>query len=358
MTQNRRFASQPELAIDLDALVANWQFFNSLGNAEAAAVVKANAYGLGIEKCALALHDADCNIFFVAHLGEGIELRKRLRKPAKIYVLNGFIGDEINYFAEYGLIPILNNFEQVHLWRNQKSACAIHIDTGMNRLGIRFDEAQIAQELVAGLDVEIVMSHLACASEPAHPLNQVQLERFKRICDFFPNSKKSLSASAGALIGPKYHFDLLRPGIGLYGSNPNDNPINPMRPVLTLRAPIIQLRELKSGEAFGYGATFTASKTTKIAVIALGYADGFLRSASNSGFGVIAGVKCPIIGRVSMDLIAFDISEIKSAIKCGDMVELLGANADIDEQASSMGTIAYEILTRLGNRFHRTYTKS
>ncbi|KAF0099617.1 MAG: alanine racemase [Hyphomonadaceae bacterium] len=307
MTQNRRFASQPELAINLDALIANWQFFKDLGNAEVSAVVKANAYGLGIEKCALALHDAGCNIFFVAHLSEGIVLRKMLSWRAKIYVLNGFIGGEIQYFREYDLIPVLNNFEQIQSHQDQKTPCAIHIDTGMNRLGIRFDEAEKCEKLLAGQSVEMIMSHLACASEPAHTLNDLQLVRFRQICDLFPNAQKSLSASAGALIGPKYHFDLLRPGIGLYGSNPNDNPINPMRPVLTLRAPIIQLRELKSGEAFGYGATFTASKTTKIAVIALGYADGFLRSASNSGFAVIDGVKCPIIGRVSMDLIALDI---------------------------------------------------
>jgi alanine racemase len=346
------------LTIDLGSLVTNWQFFGGLGNAEAAAVVKANAYGLGIEKCANALIDANCNTFFVAHLSEGIELRSALKKQANIYVLNGFIGEEIQYFAEYGLTPVLNNFEQIQSWQGQKSACAIHIDTGINRLGIRFDEAEKAQKMLAGHNVEMVMSHLACASETTHPFNQIQLSRYSQICDVFPNSQKSLCASAGALLGDEYHFDLLRPGIGLYGSNPNDNPNNPMRPVLTLRAPIIQLRELKSSESFGYGATFTASKATKIAIIALGYADGFLRSASNSGFGFIDGVKCPIIGRVSMDLIALDISEIKGALNCGEIVELLGANADIDEQASQMGTIAYEILTRLGNRFHRTYTKA
>jgi alanine racemase len=347
--------SQAKLSIDLDALVANWQFFSKLGGAEAAAVLKANAYGLGIEKCAKALSDAGCNSFFVAHLSEGLELRKYLPKPSRIFVLNGFIGCEASILFDNGLTPVINNLDQVRAWQAYKRSCVVHFDTGMNRLGIGFDVVEQAAKELRGQEIEFVMSHLACASDIEHPLNKIQLSRFHDICEWFPNIDKSLSASAGALLGQEYHFDLLRPGIGLYGSNPVDNRENPMRPVLTLSAPIIQVVEVGAGQSIGYGATYTAKKAARIAIVALGYADGFLRSASNCGFGVLEGANCPIVGRVSMDLIAIDISAASRTIRCGDRVEFLGPNADIDEQAALMGTIAYEILTGLGNRFLREY---
>lgn len=346
--------SQARLQIDLDALGDNYIYFKSLcQTSEAAGVVKANGYGLGSEKCAQKLVEIGCENLFVAHILEGIQLRKTLKKVCHITVLNGFFSDEISKFQEFDLTPTINNLDQLELWQKYSNGreCALHVDTGMNRLGLSQEEFEDNISKIKSLNIGLVMSHLACASDKNHTLNQVQLDRFLHCTKLLPNTKSSLAASAGAILGPQYHFDMSRIGIGLYGSNPMDSGSYPIKPVVTLNAPIIQLRSISKGQSIGYGASFIAPAPMKIAIIALGYADGFIRSASNAGFGAYEGIICPIIGRVSMDLIAIDISHLSTTPKIGAQMELLGQNANIDEQAKKMGTIAYEILTRLGSRF-------
>lgn len=346
----QRNFGQSELLIDLEALVYNWQYYKNLcKNSEIAAVVKANSYGLGIEKCAQKLEKAGCKLFFVAHISEGIELRNYINKSSQIFVLNGIFENEKVVFKQYNLIPIINDFSQIEYWDDD---LYIHIDTGMNRLGIRFDECD---NLIKYQDrIKFIMSHLACSSDISNEYNGVQLERFKKAASLFPNAKKSFSASAGALISSDYRFDIIRQGIALYGGNPLDTEFNELKPVAILNSPILQIRLLKENETQGYGASFKTDKDIKIAIVALGYADGFLRSASNSGYASINGIECPIIGRISMDLIAINIDNIEN-VKTGDNVEFLGANTKLDKQAEAMQTINYEILTRLGNRFNKKY---
>lgn len=348
---------QSKTIINLKAISDNWRFYDNLSlNTEAAAVVKANAYGLGAEKITPILQQNGCRTFFISQINEGLELRKILGEEAHIYALNGVLEYEVSSFLSANIIPVLNSHDQIELWRlNGKGRpFAIHIDTGMNRLGIRFDEATFHKDITPHL----IISHLACSSNPNDEFNKIQLDRFLKIKDQFPNARFSLSASAGALLGDDYLFDLIRPGIGLYGANPFDYGVNQMRNVVTLQSPILQIRDIKKGESIGYGRSFIAQNDVKIATISQGYADGFLRSGSNSGFGIFENIKCPILGRVSMDLICLDISHITNSIKTGQMIELLGPNALIDEQATALGTISYEILTRLGDRSEWVYIEN
>lgn len=337
------------LSIDLSAIANNWNWFkNNCPNSEIAGVVKANAYGLGLIRVAQRLYDEGCRTFFVAHAQEGIELRQSLGTAVKIFILNGVFHDEIPYFKDYKLLPILNSMEQFDIWNNN-GEFGIHIDTGMNRLGFRYDEISAKCFENAAL----VMSHLACASDISHELNQIQLARFVAATHAVKNTKLSLSASAGAMLGNEFQFDLIRPGIGLYGGNPLDNCENKMQCVVSLEAPIIQTRFVKKEESIGYGASYIARNDMEIAILAIGYADGFLRSASNRGVAYLRDKKVSILGRVSMDLIAIDVTDIGA--KMGDNVEMLGKNVTIDEQAANMGTISYEILTRLGSRYKKEY---
>lgn len=337
------------LSIDLNSIASNWHWFkNNCPNSEIAGVVKANAYGLGMDKIAPRLFDEGCRTFFVAHTHEGIELRKILGAVPRIFVLNGIFDGEVEYFTNHQLTPVLNSIDQINIW-NGVGEYGLHIDTGMNRLGIRFDDI----DALANNHPTLLISHLACGSDVAHTLNSIQLERFKAASINFEGSKLSLCASSGAMLGSEYHFDLVRPGIGLYGGNPIDNSINKMKCVAQLNAPIIQIRKVKHGETIGYGATYTAASDAEIAIVALGYADGFLRSASNAGHCFVKNQIARIVGRVSMDLIAIDVSDIGA--KMGDYVEFLGENITLDQQAQNMGTISYEILTRLGARFEKVY---
>ena len=358
MNLNNSPKTQSRLQIDLEALGDNYNYFKSIcRSAEVAGVVKANGYGLGAQKCSERLFDLGCKSFFVAHIFEAISLRKSLNKYVQIYVLNGFFEDEISGYVEFNLIPVINTFDQLELWQRcaRGQECAIHIDTGMNRLGLSLGEFETNTSRIKELNLGLVLSHLACASDGQHTLNQIQLSRFDDCAKLLPNTKSSLAASAGTILGPEYQFDLTRIGIGLYGSNPMDTGNYPIKPVVTLSSPILQTRTILKGECVGYGASYIAPCAMKIAIVALGYADGFLRSASNSGFGVLDGVVCPIIGRVSMDLIALDISHLDTTPKIGAQIEFLGESANIDKQAKAMGTIAYEVLTRLGSRFKIAY---
>lgn len=367
----------PRLTIDLDALVTNWQTMRRhSGNVEASAVIKADAYGLGIKPVAQALYKAGCKTFFVAMAEEGVTIRK-IAPQARIFVLNGIVAETLQLAAEHDLAPVLNAGYGIELWANNphqgkpENACAIHIDTGMNRTGLSIAEATALADdksMIEKLNVKLVMSHLACADEPAHPMNMKQLNAFRGIAKRFGDTPKSLANSAGILMGGDYHFDLTRPGIALYGAEAVNNVPNPMKPVVTAEARILQIRQVKKGETIGYGATCTLEHDTKIAVVSAGYSDGFHRSGSGSGVplrkssrsaatGAIGKYRFPVIGRVSMDLTAFDVTGVPdNVLENSEWIELFGKKIPVDEAARNCGTIGYEMLTSIGHRYQRTYT--
>jgi len=332
------------MRVDYGAIVENWRFFKTKApNAAIAAVVKADAYGLGSIPASRALAQAGARVFFTATSAEAALVRKALGEGPQIFVLNGPTTDDVALYGEAKLTPILNSLAQIKLW-DARGPAGLHIDTGMNRLGVGPEE--LTQTMMALRDISpaLVMSHLACGSDIRHPMNAVQLKRFTDAATLFPKAPRSLAATAGALIGADYHFDLVRPGVGLYGSGGLDIDNPTLSTAVTIEAPILQVREVNPGETFGYGATFTASKKMRSATVALGYADGYLRSLSGRGYGVLGGAKRPILGRVSMDLIILDVTDCAEA-QAGAMVEFLGPNAPLDEVAALAGTASYEVLT-------------
>jgi len=352
------------LDIDLGAIVENWRLLaKKAAPAECAAVVKANAYGLGAEPVARALVAAGCRRFFVATLDEGIGLRASLGAGVEIAMLNGPFPAIAGDFIAYGLVPVLNDPGQIDIWREAAASAPLpamlHVDTGMARLGLTLREFEALND---GLrrDERIVwralLSHLACADTPEHPLNQTQRARFDEIRQRLPGVPASLAASSGIFLGPAFHFDLVRPGAALYGVNPQPGGPNPMRPVVRLRAKILQLREIDRGETVGYGAAHVMEAPARLATVAAGYADGWPRSLSHRGYGSLAGKHVPLLGRVSMDLVIFDVSAVEPAgARPGEFIELLGDDYTVDAAAADAGTIGYEILTRLGSRYHRVY---
>ena len=365
------------LTVDLDALRQNYTALAKVCQpALAAAVVKADAYGLGIAQVAPALASAGCETFFVALPHEGIALREVLPQ-ARIFILNGlFSADAAAGYAEHGLIPVLNSAAEIHIWETfcgvsgERHPCAIHVDTGMNRLGLAASEAlAFADEngLTEAVRPILVMSHLACADDPTDALNHRQLESFRRVAAAFEGIESSLCNSAGILLGKDFHLGLTRPGIALYGGAPRSGGANPMRTVVTAETRIVQIRHAKAGETVSYGAAHTLSRDTIVAVAAAGYADGYPRSASGAGVplratevpaghGFVAGRRVPILGRVTMDLMMFDITDCgDGAVSRGDLIELFGPNIPLDEAAAAAGTISYEMLTSLGPRYHRRY---
>ncbi|MBK4217807.1 alanine racemase [Paracoccus caeni] len=335
------------LQIDLQAIVANWKALAAKApGARAAAVVKADAYGLGATRVAPALYDAGARDFFVALASEGRILRPLLPDDARINVLSGHMeGEDLT-----GLTPVLNSAEQFFRDRTMRPGkpFAIQLDTGMNRLGMEAAEwAGLRAEALAA-NPAFIMSHLACADEPDHPANAAQLAAFREMTTGC-NVPLSLSATGGILLGPDFHFDLIRPGIGLYGGLP----FTEAQPVLRLALPVIQTREVKAGEIVGYGGTWTANAPRRIATVAAGYADGILRSLSSSGAQLYAGeTACPIVGRVSMDLITTDVTGLAEVPPA---LDLICPAQPIDKLADFAGTIGYEILTSLGGRYTRTY---
>lgn len=354
MTQNL------QIYIDLNAILRNYQYLQSISKAKISAVVKANAYGLGAAVVSRALEDAGCKIFFVARLEEGVELRlSGIRSD--IYVLHGIFAGEEKEFVQYHLMPVLNSFQQASLWNvhaascSQQLQCMIHIDTGMNRLGMSCMEAIATQDL-SGLNISYVISHLACSDELGHIRNAWQLEKFQSYQYLFPMAQRSLVSSSGIFLKSAYHFDLLRPGKALYGLNPIPYKTNPMLNALSLFAKIIQIREIIEDDFVGYNSTYKVTVGTKIATIPLGYSDGYLRHLSNRGFAVIRGVKVPVIGRISMDLVTLDVTDLDCAL--GDLVEIIGPNCPADEIAQYARTTGYEILTSLSRLAQRTYAKS
>lgn len=358
------------LTIDLDALAANYLKLRDLSApAECAAVVKADAYGLGVTEAAPALWRAGCRTFFVATLNEAEELRALL-PDAVIYVFDGLLPGTAEAFHASRLRPVLNSADEIREWADycakagETLPCAVHIDSGMNRLGLSAAEVEmVAQEktLWAALSLALIMSHLACADDTAHPKNDIQRRLFDELRARLPKALASLANSAGILLGPDYTYDLVRPGIALYGGHPQRRGQNPFRPVVHLKGRILQVRRAAPGESLGYGATRTLKRPSRVAIVSVGYADGLFRSLSTKDGedGMVAYLDehpAPILGRVSMDLIAVDVTDVPEEIaRRGAWAELLGHRVSAHELALHAGTIDYEVLTSLGQRAVRRY---
>lgn len=348
------------LIVDLDALARNYRRLrDAAAPAECAAVVKADAYGLGLAPVAARLALEGCRRFFVATVAEGCELR-RLLPSAEIYVLEGAPGDAGPALRAARLTPALSSFAQVDEWAAAGGGRAVlHIDTGMSRLGLGaadVDALAAQPGVLARIDIEYVMTHLACADEPAHPLNAEQIRRFDRLRGKLPPARTSIGATAGIFLGSGHRGDLVRPGIGLYGGNPFSGRTCPVEPVVRLRARIVQVRDIMAAGTVGYGATHDITPPCRLAVCAVGYADGYPRAVGNRGEASFDGRRVPVVGRVSMDLTCVDVSHVPAGtIGPGDYVDLIGGSVTLDDVAGAAGTIGYEILTRLGRRLERRY---
>ena len=357
------------LTIDLDAIVANWRDLRDrAAPAQCAAVVKADAYGCGLEAVATALVRAGCETFFVGHLAEGRRLRSAAPR-ATIYVFNGILPGTAPGYVGHNLHPVIGSLAELAEWNAFVTATGWHgggaliVDTGINRLGLSFEEAMwLARQPQAERgEVVLLLSHFACADIPDHPLNGKQIAAFRELRAMFPGVPGSLANSPGVFLGPDAHHELVRPGVALYGGNPTPLHLNPMRAVVTLAARIVQVRSVAEGETVGYCATWTAKRDARIAIVAVGYGDGFLRAASASderpgAEAIVAGRRCPLAGKISMDLLAIDVSELPEDLPHrGDFATLIGPDISVDDVASHAGTIAYEVLTNLGSRCRRQY---
>lgn len=352
--------SQAVLTIDGGAVVANWRSLAARHPGQTAAVVKADAYGLGATFIAPALAEAGCRHFFVATVDEAIGLRALL--PGRwIAVLNGCpAGAEADMIAQ-DLQPVLNSLADCERWQAAARAidrplpALLHVDTGMSRLGLDAGELTRLQHdkaLLDGIALSHVMTHLVCAETPDAPENACQAAAFTRIAAIFPGVRTSVANSSGLFLGPAFQSDLARPGYALYGGNPTPQTTNPMRPTITLAAPIRQIRAIESGETVGYGASWRATRPSRIATIAVGYADGIPRGLGAGTTARLGGQRVPLVGRVSMDLMTFDVTDYPDAVP-GALLELIGPDQGIDDLAAKAGTIGYEILTRLGRRYRR-----
>jgi alanine racemase len=353
------------LTIDLGAVVENYRRLQRVApSAEVAAVVKADGYGLGAAEVASALGEGGCRSFFVAHPGEGIALRAA-SPEATIYVLHGLQDGAGEDLVEAALIPVLNHpgelarHAALAFDRARRLPAALQVDTGMCRLG--FSEAEVERldpGQLAVLDLRLVMSHLACAEDAEKPMNQEQHFRFERLRRRLPAAPASLANSSGMFLCDALNYQLCRPGVALYGVNPTPDRANPMAPVITLEAPVLQVHEVDAPGTVGYGATYRTRPGARIATVPLGYADGYLRAASDRATARIAGHEVPLAGRVSMDLISLDVSALPAgAVRPGTPVELIGGPSGVDRLAAAAGTIGYEVLTRLGSRFARRYIR-
>jgi alanine racemase len=361
------------LRIELSALADNWRdLARRAAPGRCAAVVKANAYGTGVSEAAPALWAAGARVFFVAHFSEGIAVRRVLPAEAAIYVLNGLeSGADPSDYAEHRLAPAIGGEEELTRWsafaarRDRISPCAIHLDTGMNRLGFdslaRLKWAMEMHGATSGAD--LLMSHFVSSEMPGDPLNQAQIELFEAARAVFPHLPASLANSSGMFLDPSPIYDLGRPGYALYGGNPTPGRPNPMRPVVTLTAAIQQIRSIEAGMSCGYNAQWTAKRPTRLATLLIGYADGLPRGAgatdARPGAEVaVAGRRAPLVGRVSMDLTIVDVTDLpEDAVRVGDPVEFFGPSVDLDEFATRSGTIGYHLLTSLGPRHQRDYVR-
>jgi len=356
------------LTVDLAALAKNWRALDKVSaGALTGAVVKADAYGTGLVAASKAFFAAGARFFFTATPDEAITVRSILPK-AHVFVLDGLFPGAADIYIEERLMPVLSSLPQLEEWlaacvqRNEAFPAALHFDTGINRLGFRLNEASIVRQRLdtVGFAPQMIMSHLACADQPSHEKNRTQLALFQSVMAQFPNVPASLANSAGLMTGRDYHFQMVRPGIALYGGRAVNGRRNPMVPVVTLEVPILQVKDVRTGEQVGYGASYTLNRDSRIAIVALGYADGFFRSLSGTnnrpgGKAAINGRIVPVIGRISMDQTVIDITDIAEVPLPGTMVEVLGPHISVDDQADIGGTIGYEVLTALKGRYARQY---
>jgi alanine racemase len=357
------------LTIDLSAIEANWKILRSASTpSECAAVVKANGYGLGLEPVATRLSNAGCTTFFVADLSEGKRLRKAVPE-ADIYILNGLPPGAGQIFADHNLRPVIGSAAEIAEWdaftsvQKWDGGFALHVDTGMNRLGMSVEEAAAFAPRINAENhgLKLLMSHFVTAEIPENPRNAEQMLNFRNVRGLYRGVPASISNSSGIFLGPDAHLDLVRPGVALYGVNPTPARPNPVKPVVELKVRVAQLRDVAFGDTVGYDATWTARRASRIAIVTMGYADGFFRSASGDdqkpgGTLYVAGHSCPIAGRISMDLAAIDVTDLpERAVKRGDYATVIGEDRDVDATADMLGTIGYEVLTSLGRRYARVY---
>ena len=339
--------STGRLIIDLDAVVANWRALDGMTNCKTAAVVKANGYGLGSANVAKALFKAGVRQFFVAVAEEAAPIRKELGDKPEISVFSGHMKGDTDLIRDLRLTPMLNSVDQLalHLETLPGHPFGIQLDTGMNRLGLEMQEWAAVAEMALAQRPTLVMSHLACADEPDHPMNPYQLDQFKKMTDGI-SVPRSLAATGGVLLGPDYHFDLTRPGIGLYGGLPFAN----ASPVIELDLPVVQIRDVAEGEVVGYANAWQAARPSRIATVSAGYADGITRILSDRATLYHGDVACPLVGRVSMDLLTIDVTDLAED---PTKLSLIGPNQTVDDVAHAADTIGYEILTQLGGRYSR-----
>lgn len=359
------------LSINLKALQQNYLILKrQVSPAECAASVKADAYGLGMDQVAPALHAAGCKTFFVALPEEGKRLRAIL-PDAMIYILDGLLTGEAGFYAAHGLRPVLSQPEEIEEWaqwcggEGRRLPAGLHVETGINRLGLEVDQVRAIaakKTLLTLFEPSLIMSHLAKADEPDDPLNELQRQRFEMLRGLLPPMPASLANSGAAFLPREFHLDLVRPGIGLYGGNPFLTQTNPFKPVVRLQGKVLQVKRVAAGETVGYGASWRADRPSLIAVVAAGYADGYFRACSFPGSAnqakvLVCGRYAPVVGRVSMDMITVDVTDVPGqAIVRGAMVEVFGEAISVDDLARWSGSIAYEVLTRLGSRYPRLYS--
>ncbi|QCO56870.1 alanine racemase (plasmid) [Pseudorhodobacter turbinis] len=341
------------LSIDLDAIAANWHQLNrmSAADTQTGAVIKADAYGLGAGRVARALAHAGARRFFVACAEEGAAVRQALGQGPQISVFSGHMAGDTDTINDLDLTPMLNSIDQItrHLESLPGRPFGVQLNTGMNRLGLDSVEWEAVAALILEAGPELVMSHLACADEPGHQMNAAQLTEFRAMTDGI-DVPRSLAATGGILLGPEYHFDLTRPGIGLYGGLPFET----ANPTVALSLPVIQLRDIAIGQSVGYGCAWVAEAPSQIATVSGGYADGLLRALGNRAVLWAGDVPCPLVGRVSMDVITVDVSHLDQAPRT---LDILGPHQTIDDLAAAADTIGYEILTNLGARYTRRYVE-
>ena len=357
------------LTIDLAAVESNWRKLAAMTlPVECAAVVKADGYGCGLEQVTAKLYKAGCKTFFVADHGEGRRARA-VAPEAVIYVLNGAFPDTGRAFADANLRPVINSTTELAEWdafvaiNDWRGGAALHVDTGMNRLGLPVEDGMaIASRMKsANHGITLLMSHLACAETPEHSLNEKQIRLFRELRIAYRGVPSSLANSSGIFLGGTVHCDVVRPGGALYGANPIPGKKNPMSPVVELKGRIVQVRQGKKGETVGYGAAFTIARPSRLAIVAVGYADGYVRAAGAAKGKpaaelIVAGRRCPVVGRISMDLLAVDVSDLPDrAARHGDFATLIGGELSLETVAGASGTINYEVLTSLGRRYHRHY---
>ncbi|CAK0743910.1 Alanine racemase [Azospirillaceae bacterium] len=362
------------LTIDVSAIVANWRTLHDVATtAQCAAVVKANAYGLGVARVAPALIAAGCDAFFVATPDEALMLRA-LSPQVEIFCLNGLLPGVAPDFVRHRITPVLNQLDEIIEWRararqlHSPLSAIIHIDTGMNRLGLSADERRMLADdpdSLSGVTIRAWLSHLACADDAGDGLTPTQLGRFRLALGGLPPAPASLANSSGVFRGRPFHFDMVRPGCALYGVNPTPETDNPMRPVVRWQARVLQVRSVDAPMTVGYGAAYPVSRPGRLATIAVGYADGYPRALSERASVYVYGengleaIVAPVVGRISMDLTTIDVSDLpEGAVRPGMLVELIGSHHSVDQLAQEAGTIGYEILTGLGARSHRIYVEA